>query len=156
MAKLHFSPRRNRSEAGKSVTASFGEMRVADVAAESSPSEVGQSRCTSLGPQRRSGLSGQLACTAEQSIQDQRTLHMTMQLMLRGESDTAEHLLAVPRSGQRRLPGRGLGEQNSQIVGLGSGGNQCRLRSFNGDQRLGQPMTDRLERGDRLTELHTV
>ena len=47
---------------------------------------------------------------------------MAMQLMLRGEPDTPEHLLTVPRGGQRRLAGRGLGEQKGQIVGLSRGG----------------------------------
>ena len=76
-------------------------------------SELRQSRRKSLGAQRRSGFPRQFARAAEQPVQDQRPLDVTMQLVLGGEADTAQHLLAVPRGGQRRLAGRGLAEQAS-------------------------------------------
>jgi len=79
-----------------------------------------------------------------------------MQLVLRGEPDTAEHLLAVPPGGQRRLARRRLGEQEAQVVGLGGGGHQGRLGALDGDQCLGKPVPDRLERRDGPAELHTV
>ena len=90
------------------------------------------------------------------AVQDQRALDMTVQFMLSGEADTAKHLLAMARSGQRRLTGGGLGEQKAQLVRLGRGGHQGRLRAFDGDQRLGQPMPDRLKRRDGSTKLAAV
>ena len=59
----------------------------------------------SFGPQRLSGFSGQFSCAAQQAVQDQRPLDVVVQLVLGGEADTAEHLLAVA-CGWSALPGR--------------------------------------------------
>jgi len=81
---------------------------------------------------------------------------MPVQFMLSGEADTAKHLLAVTRRGQRGLACGGLGEQKAQLVRFGCSGQQGGLRAFDGDQRLGQPMPDRLKRRDGSTKLAAV
>ena len=59
---------------------------------------------------------GQFPRAAEQAVQDQRPLDVAMQLVFGGEADTPEHLLAVACGGQRRLAGRGFGQQAGQVV----------------------------------------
>ena len=64
----------------------------------------------------RTGLAGQLSRAAEQTVEHERALHVAMQVVLGGEADAAEHLLAVLGRGQRGLPGRRLGQQRRQVV----------------------------------------
>jgi hypothetical protein len=78
---------------------------------------------------------------------------MTVQVVLGGESDTAEDLLAMAGSRQRGLPGGGLREQRAQLV-LGHG--QRGLGAFERDERLRQPVPHGLERRERPAELDPV
>lgn len=70
-----------------------------------------------------------------------------VQRVLGGETDAAEHLLAVPGGGLRRSSGGRLGKQAGQlgILGMLGGGLQGRLGALDRDERLGQSMTDRLK-----------
>ncbi len=71
----------------------------------------------------------------------------------------AEHLLAVPCRGQRRLAGRRFGQQAGQIiriVGCRGGGLQGRLGALDRDECLGQSVPDRLKRADVAAELNSV
>src|SRR5580693_5490268 len=72
------------------------------------PLQLRQPWRISLGPQRRTGLAGQFSRAAEQSVQQQRSLHVAMQHVFGSEADTAEHLLAVACGGKCRLTRRGL------------------------------------------------
>jgi hypothetical protein len=81
---------------------------------------------------------------------------MVVQVVLGGEADAAEHLLAVFGSGQRGLARGGLRQQGGEIRVFGPGQAQRRLGAFDGHQRLGQPVPDRLERRDRSAELNPV
>ena len=79
-----------------------------------------------------------------------------MELVLRGETDARQHLLAVP--GRRACGSAG------QRLGDGGRGRRvvfpCRaqhgVRRLDGDERLGQAMAHRLELADELTELSSL
>ncbi len=79
-----------------------------------------------------------------------------MELVLRGETDARQHLLAVP---SRRACGSA-----GQRLGDGGRGRRvvfpCRaqhgVRGLDGDERLGQAMAHRLELADELTELSSL
>jgi hypothetical protein len=71
MAELPFFAAEKSLRGGQIGNCFSAETGVADVATDSSRSEVGQSRRTLPAAQRGSGFAGQLACTAEQSVQDQ-------------------------------------------------------------------------------------
>ena len=95
----------------------------------------------------------------EQSVQDQRPLDVVVQFVFGGETDTAQHLLAVTCGRQRRLAGRGLGQQKARLVVViwpDGGDVQGRLGALDCDERLGQPVPDRLERADVPAELNAV
>jgi hypothetical protein len=78
---------------------------------------------------------------------------MAVQVVLSGESDTAEDLLAVAGGRQRGLPGGGLREQRAQLVVRRGEG--C-LGAFERYERLGQPVPHGLERRERPAELDPV
>ena len=81
---------------------------------------------------------------------------MVLEVVLFGEADAAEYLLAVLCCGQRSPARRGLGQQRGQVGTLVAGDVQRRLGALDRNQGLGQPVTYRLEAGDRLAELHPI
>lgn len=107
----------------------------------------------SRGADARSRRSGEFPAAAEQSVEQQGVPHVAVQSVLGGEPDPAEHLLAVPGGRERGPPGGGLGEQRTElVVRMGQRG----LRSLERDEGLREAVSDRLERGDRPTELGPV
>ncbi|EUA30421.1 acyl-CoA dehydrogenase, C-terminal domain protein [Mycobacterium xenopi 4042] len=52
-------------------------------------SQLRQPRRETLRPQYGSGFSSQFTCVAEHSVEDQRALHMAVQLMLGGKANSA-------------------------------------------------------------------
>jgi hypothetical protein len=78
---------------------------------------------------------------------------MAVQVMLGGESDPAEDLLAMTGRRQRGLPGGGLREQRAKLVMRRGEG--C-LGAFERHERLGKPVPEGLERRERLAELDSV
>jgi hypothetical protein len=78
---------------------------------------------------------------------------MSVQVVLGGEADPAEDLLAMAGRRQRGLPGGCLREQRAKLVMRRVEG---RLGAFERHERLGQPVPHGLERRERLAELDTV
>ena len=104
--------------------------------------EVDEARGRALSAQGGAGLAGQFPCAAEQPVQQKGALDVMVQLVLGGETDASEHLLAVFRRGQRGLTRRGLGQQRGEIAGAGA---QHRLGTLDRDACFGQPVPDGLE-----------
>ncbi len=83
---------------------------------------------------------------------------MAVQAVFGRESDPAQDLLAVAGRRQRGVSRRRLGQQTAEtvIVLAGGGRQQGRLGAVEGDERLGEPVPDGLERGKRAAELDAV
>ena len=98
-------------------------------------------------------IQGDLVGRPEQALEQHRSLERPVKRMVGREADPGEHLLALGRNRARRAPRGRLRERRRDHARFVTRRAERRVKRFDRHERIGEPMTNGLERSNRPAEL---